>query len=81
LAKVAFFAIVAFLAKVAFFARVTFARLAFLAMRMAVTILPAGAAGEAVVDLVDLVAALGADEDLMMDFFEIAMGVTSCLNL
>jgi hypothetical protein len=51
-------------------------------MRMAVTILPAGTAGTAVVDLGALVAVgLRVVEDLTIDFFETAMVITSCLNL
>jgi hypothetical protein len=53
-----------------------FASLALFAMRIAVTIFPAGAAGDAVVDLVVLVA-VGLEEDLMIDFFETAMDLTS----
>ncbi len=53
-----------------------FASFALFAMRIAVTILPAGAAGEAVADLGALVA-VGLAEDLMMDFFETAMEITS----
>jgi hypothetical protein len=49
---------------------------------MAVTILPAGTVGTPVVDLGALVAmGLWAAEDLMIDFFETVMGVTSHLNL
>jgi len=46
-------------------------------MRIAVTILPAGAAGDAVVDLAAFVAVGLAVEDLMSDFFETGMGITS----
>jgi hypothetical protein len=43
-------------------------------MRIAVTILPAGAAGDAVAGLAVLVA-VGLADDLMIDFFETAMEV------
>lgn len=64
------------------FARFTdFARLAFFETLIAVTILPAGAAGDAAADLETFpVAGLGA-EDLIIDLLEIAMIVTSELNL
>jgi hypothetical protein len=51
-----------------------FASLALLAMRIAVSILPAGTAGDAVADLAVLVA-VGLADDLMIDFFETAMEV------
>ena len=53
-----------------------FARLAVFAIRIAVTILPAGAAGDALVDFAVLVT-VGLAEDFMIDFFETAMGLTS----
>jgi hypothetical protein len=59
-------------------AKVTvFARFAVFAIRIAVTILPAGAAGDAVVDLGALLAVGLAVEDLMIDFLETGMGTTS----
>jgi hypothetical protein len=51
-----------------------FASLALLAMRIAVSILPAGTVGDAVADLAVLVA-VGLADDLMIDFFETAMEV------
>jgi hypothetical protein len=60
---------------------VDFARFTFLATRSAVTIFPAGAAGDAVADLGALMAVGLAVEDLMIDFLETAMIVTSHMNL
>jgi hypothetical protein len=66
-------------ARVTDFARlIDFARFALFAIRIAVTILPAGAA---IVDLGALLAPGLAAEDLMSDFLEMAMGETSGLSL
>jgi len=62
-------------ARVTDFARlIDFARLARFAIRIAVTILPAGTAGAAIVDLGALPAVGLAAEELMIDFLEMAMG-------
>jgi hypothetical protein len=58
-----------------------FARFAVFAMRIAVTILPAGAAGEAVATFGALLAVGLAVEDLIIDFLEIAIILTSGMNL
>ncbi len=66
------------LAKVTVFARFTvFASFTVFAIRIAVTIFPAGAAGDAAAALGVLLAVGLAAEDLMIDFLEIAMIVTS----
>jgi hypothetical protein len=50
-------------------------------MRMAVTILPAGTVDDPVVDLGAFIAVgLWVEEDLTIDFFEIAIGVASRLD-
>jgi hypothetical protein len=69
------------LANVTFANLIDFASFALFAIRIAVTILPAGTAGAAVVDLGALPAVGLAAEDLMSDFLETAMGKTSGLSL
>jgi hypothetical protein len=80
-ARVTDFARLTDLARLTDFARLAdLASFAVLAMRIAVTILPAGAAGDVAAEI----GAFGAEglvvEDLMIDFFETAMIVTSRMN-